>query len=355
MKILRAFVVAVIASAPAMAQSPAPPTPPATAIASHPEWPTAKPADVDSIDHILAAVYDSISGPAGQPRDWQRFKALFVPGARLIPIKASGTSADVTELSVEDYAVRASKTLEVSGFFERSTHNVVEQFGDIAHVFSTYESRHLLADEKPFARGINSFQVLKDGNRFWIVTIYWEAEMPGLTIPAKYLPTSGADVKSLNQNMTGDWVGQLEYRDFQTNERVFLPTWLSMDPTSDGSAVTLSYTYDDGPTKTVKEASTLAFSTANKTATLTSNRDHTSETYSVSGLEEFTKLNRGTLVLTGPGKENDNPVDVRISVTLRRNLFTFVKETKSAGADFKFRDGYTFTRKDAPSLEHANM
>jgi hypothetical protein len=350
MNMLYTVLVAIIAAAPVMAQSPASAVPPTTAIAAHPEWPKARPGDVDSVDHILAAVYDVISGPAHQPRDWERFKSLFVPGARLIPIKATGTSADVTELSVEDYATRASKTLEVTGFFERSTHNVVEQFGDVAHVFSTYESRHVAAEEKPFARGINSFQLLKDGNRFWIVTIYWEAEMPGLTIPAKYLPTSGTDARSLNQNMTGEWVGQLEYRDFQTNERVFLPTWMSMEPSSDGNAVTLSYTYDDGPTKTVKESSTLAFSTASKTATLTSNSDHTSERYAVSGLEEFAKLNRGTLVLTGPGQENDKPVDVRITVTLRRNLFTFVKETKPAGADFKFRDGYTFTRKDAPSM-----
>lgn len=321
---------------------------PAAAIASHPEWPKAKPSDVDSIDHILAATYDAISGPAGKPRDWERFKSLFVPGARLIPTKATDTSSDVTELSVEDYAARASKTLEVSGFYERSIHNMVEQFGDIAHVFSTYESRHLASDAQPFARGINSFQVLKDGSRYWIVTIYWEAEKPGLTIPAKYLPAVVGDAKSLNQNMTGEWVGQLEYRDFQTNERVFLPTWLTMNRSADGTAVTLAYTYDDGPTKTVQEASTLTFSTVARTATLTSNRDHTSESYAVAGLEEFARLNRGTLVLTGPGKENDKPVDVRITLTLRRNLFTFVKETKAAGADFKFRDGYTFTRKDAP-------
>jgi hypothetical protein len=171
------------------AQTPAPAAP-TTAIASHPEWPRARSADVDSVDHILAAVYDVISGPPHQARDWERFRSLFVPGGRLIPVRATGTSSDVTELSVDDYVARASKTMEANGFFERSTHNVVEQFGDIAHVFSTYESRHTLADSKPFARGINSFQLLKDGNRYWIVTIFWEAERDDLTIPAKYLPAA---------------------------------------------------------------------------------------------------------------------------------------------------------------------
>ena len=156
------------------------------------------------------------------------------------------------------------------------------------------------------------------------------------------------EARSLNENLTGEWVGQLEYRDFRTNERVFLPTWLIMTPGRDGASVKFNYTYDDGPTKTVREELTLAISAGAKTATTSSNRDHTSETYMVSGLEEFAKVNRGTLVLTGPGKENDKPVDVRITITLRRNLFTWVKETKHTGEDFKFRDGYTFTRKEAP-------
>lgn len=160
--------------------------------------------------------------------------------------------------------------------------------------------------------------------------------------------TNSTHATSLNENMDGDWVGQLEYRDFKTNERVLLPTWLTMTPGADGTSLTLGYTYDDGPGKTVREVSTLALSAASKTATLTSKRDHASETYTVAGLEEFAKLNRGTLVLTGPGKENDQPVDVRITITLRRNLFTLVKETKHPDEDFKFRDGYTLTRKDAP-------
>jgi flavin-binding protein dodecin len=185
--VLRLAVAMCVVSSFASAQTPASAAP-ATAIASHPDWPKARPADVDSVDHIMAAIYDVISGPAHQARDWERFKSLFVPGGRLIPVRATGTSSDVTELSIEDYVARASKTMEASGFFEHSTHNVVEQFGDIVHVFSTYESRHTLADEKPFARGINSFQLLKDGNRYWIVTIYWEAERPDLQIPSKYLP-----------------------------------------------------------------------------------------------------------------------------------------------------------------------
>ena len=91
-------------------------------------------------------------------------------------------------MSVEDYIKRASGSMTTNGFYERSIHNEVQQFGAIAQVFSTYESRHKADDPQPFARGINSFQLLKDGERYWVVNIYWQAEWPDNPIPAKYLP-----------------------------------------------------------------------------------------------------------------------------------------------------------------------
>ena len=63
----------------------------------------------------------------------------------------------------------------------------VETYGHIAHAWSTYESRHKAEDPEPFARGINSIQLMHDGARWWIVTIFWEAETPENPIPEKYL------------------------------------------------------------------------------------------------------------------------------------------------------------------------
>lgn len=151
--------------------------------------PPASPADVASLDAIMTAVYDVISGPAGQLRSWDRMRSLFVPGARLIPAvpkKEGGAEARV--LSVEDYIARSGPRMEKDGFFEREIARKVERFGNIAHVFSTYESRRTQNDAKPFARGINSFQLLKDGDRWWIVTIYWDSERPDNPIPPEYLP-----------------------------------------------------------------------------------------------------------------------------------------------------------------------
>jgi len=152
--------------------------------------PQAKPKDVDSMEHIIAAVYDVISGPAGSPRDWDRFRSLFAPGARLIPTRR-GQDGKVAANSAtpDEYIARAQPFFEKEGFFESSVANRVESWDRIAHVWSTYESRHAKGD-KPFARGINSFQLLFDGNRWWVVTIYWEGEEPAHPLPEKYLSDS---------------------------------------------------------------------------------------------------------------------------------------------------------------------
>ena len=177
------------ASAPraVSAQTPAPQTAPAqqgTAVTR----PPADPKDVASVDAIITAIYDVISGPAGQKRNWDRFRSLFIPGARLIP---TGTRPDGTVghrvLDVEDYITGAGAGLEKNGFFERELSRKTESFGNITHAFSTYDSKRTAQDEKPFARGINSMQLLYDGKRWWLVTIFWDSETAKNPIPEKYL------------------------------------------------------------------------------------------------------------------------------------------------------------------------
>jgi hypothetical protein len=150
--------------------------------------PAARPADVSSMDAVMNAVYNVISGAKGQRRDWDRMRSLFVPGARLISVHAGkdGGASEARVMSVEDYIRRAQPLMEKDGFFERESHRTVERYGDIAQVFSTYESRHAEADAKPFQRGINSFQLLFDGHRWWVVTIYWQGERPDLPLPKQY-------------------------------------------------------------------------------------------------------------------------------------------------------------------------
>jgi hypothetical protein len=150
--------------------------------------PAANPADVASVDAIIASVYDVISGPAGKKRDWDRMRSLFVPGARLIPTgarKEGGYSSRI--LTVDEYIERASGFFEKEGFYEREAARVTEQFGQIVHAFSTYESRHAPEEAKPFQRGINSIQLMNDGQRWWVITIFWQAEDEKTPLPEKYL------------------------------------------------------------------------------------------------------------------------------------------------------------------------
>ena len=153
--------------------------------------PEANPADVESIDAIMTAVYDVISGDAGEKRDWDRFRSLFIPEARLIP---SGTNAQGQHgyrvWSPDEYVAQAGDFLEQDGFFEDEANRVVQRWADIAHVFSTYNSYHTSADMeagKHFQRGINSFQLMYDGTRWWVVSIMWEAEAPNRPLDEKYL------------------------------------------------------------------------------------------------------------------------------------------------------------------------
>jgi hypothetical protein len=149
----------------------------------------ARPADVGSLDAIMVAVYDSISGDAGQPRDWGRFRSLFHKDARLIPTgKNKEGVVSATAFSPDEYIKRAEPFL-MKGFFEREIARRVETYGNITHVFSTYESRYKKDEKQPFARGINSFQLFNDGKRWWVVTIYWQGETPDNQIPKEYLKT----------------------------------------------------------------------------------------------------------------------------------------------------------------------
>lgn len=166
--------------------SPTPPKPAETPKPA-PKLIPAKPEDVASMDAILAALYDVISGPAGKKRDWDRFRSLFAPGARLIPTAKSPDGSLIPRVvEPEGYIERSSPFFDKNGFYEREISRKVEQFGPIAHVFSTYESRHA-PEEKPFSRGINSIQLFNDGKRWWVVTVFWDSERDGQPLPEKYL------------------------------------------------------------------------------------------------------------------------------------------------------------------------
>lgn len=150
-----------------------------------PDRPEANPEDVKSPDAIVEAAYEVISGPADEDRDWERFRSLFLPEGRLIPTTREKGEPTYVVDTVEGFIERAKKVFAKEDFYEREIHAVTERFGDIAHVFSTYESLRS-PDGEPFSRGINSFQLWYDGDRWWIADIFWHSEREGAPIPERY-------------------------------------------------------------------------------------------------------------------------------------------------------------------------
>jgi hypothetical protein len=145
-------------------------------------------ADHKTVDSIIKATYDVISGTKEKKRDWTRFEALFHPDARLIPTGKNKSGMFVGQARTpSEYRKGSEPFFKKNGFFEQEIARRVDVFGHIAQVFSTYESRYTLDDKKPFMRGINSFQLFNDGKRWWVMTIYWQQESRETPIPEKYL------------------------------------------------------------------------------------------------------------------------------------------------------------------------
>lgn len=182
-------------AATATAQTPAAPTAATPQAAATPQPPP--PADAASIDSIIKAIYDGVSHPPGKDGDWTHLRTIFLPGARLTPPKRPG--GEFSYLSAEDFIDRVSKGIATrsapggggdKGFAEREVARRADCFGNVCQIFSTYEARYTAADAKPFVRGINSIQLVKDGNRWWVANVVWDQEGPDKPIPPAYLPKS---------------------------------------------------------------------------------------------------------------------------------------------------------------------
>jgi hypothetical protein len=145
-----------------------------------------------TLDELVTELYAGVSGDAGEPRDWDRMAALFHPTwGRLGPI---GKSRDgkapkwrTRVLTPDDYRQMTEPVFAEEAFYESEVHREVEQFGPLAQVFSTYESRHSAAGE-PFQRGVNAITAYDDGERWWVLSLAWFGEDDEHPLPSAYLP-----------------------------------------------------------------------------------------------------------------------------------------------------------------------
>ncbi|HEY0743565.1 MAG TPA: hypothetical protein VGD40_18985 [Chryseosolibacter sp.] len=143
--------------------------------------------DVKSPESIVAALYEVISGEKGQARDWDRFKNLFTADAKLIPTFTNKErQVAYRAITPAEYETSFTKSIPVRGFFEREISNITEAYGNIVHVFSTYETTEE-KNGKVTMRGINSIQLLKTNDRYYVVNIFWSSETPQTPLPDKYV------------------------------------------------------------------------------------------------------------------------------------------------------------------------
>ncbi|WP_228893849.1 hypothetical protein [Pseudoduganella aquatica] len=144
--------------------------------------------ELKTLDGMLSALYGTISGAAGAPRDWERLRSLFAPEGRMV-VHGVNKSGEITTrvLTVSDYISRVTPVFAKEGFYETELARTTEAFGQIAHIFSTYESRHAPDEAKPFQRGMNSIQLVNDGQRWWIQSLVWQAETDKNPLPERYL------------------------------------------------------------------------------------------------------------------------------------------------------------------------
>ena len=150
--------------------------------------------EVKSIDGIMQALYQCTAGPPGQPRDWDRLRNLCHPEMRFLAVRSDGAGGSlIFPLSVEDYILHNKSYFEKGGFFESELARRTESFGNITHVWSTFESRRGSADADPYTRGIYSVQPLKDADRWWVLSLSWDMEDEDNPLPDRYLETPAGD------------------------------------------------------------------------------------------------------------------------------------------------------------------
>ena len=164
------------------------PAPPAVSVSIAVPEIAPRPEDVATLDGIIKAFYDVISGPAGQPREWARDRTLYIPGVRFVVVDVGKDGKPLVEVNThQEYVDGNDARMVKGGFFETEIHRETMRYGHIAQVFSTYDVRRT-KDGPVLGRGVNSIQLFWDGSRWWIASATWEPESAGNPLPKGLLP-----------------------------------------------------------------------------------------------------------------------------------------------------------------------
>ena len=146
----------------------------------------AAPADWESPESIVHALYEVISADAGETRDWDRYHALFMDGARMSIAVDSPIIEGIMSMDPEELAAQTETAYAATGFHELPLVTRVERHGPMASVMSSFEIRLRRDDGTPLMRGLNHFQLLNDGERWWIISNIGTMETPDAPLPTGF-------------------------------------------------------------------------------------------------------------------------------------------------------------------------
>jgi hypothetical protein len=133
------------------------------------------PEEVATTEAIIRIAYRLLSGRAAEPRQWDRWRALFAPGARLIPLETGPDGMVIARvMTPEEYIESRTPFFSQHDFFEWETDREELGSGRLAHVWSSYQAAHAPGG-RAIRRGVNSVQLWHDGMRWWILSIAWDA------------------------------------------------------------------------------------------------------------------------------------------------------------------------------------
>ena len=145
--------------------------------------------DVSTIDGIIKAYYEVVSGSADQPRQWDRDATLYIPNVRFIIIRQEEAGKTTAQsMTHQEFVDSSDASLRGKAFYEHEVHRITHRAGNVAHLLST--SEHTSSSTGPVeGRSIDSLELFWDGTRWWITNVsIWDVESSRHPLPAEFLP-----------------------------------------------------------------------------------------------------------------------------------------------------------------------
>jgi len=126
-----------------------------------------------SISDLLDRLYAVISFEEGSEPNWQGLQELFSTHARITRITPEGTDF-MDRSSFLDMTRHLVEIGAYTSFYEFEVARTIEQFGDMAQVWSFYETRRNRDARGALSSGINSIQLIRDKGTWRVLGLLWD-------------------------------------------------------------------------------------------------------------------------------------------------------------------------------------